>query len=119
MTEASLHRHRSENNSPLPQVCSKIVHAAGNQLKFSPDKAVANFFTPLSKKEPEKMSWRIVKDSLLVGRYATSAARPAAKGKTKIAAFDFVIGLPYDGILTDDNVGLDASLDRIWQSIQS
>jgi hypothetical protein len=122
MTEASLHRHRSGNNSPLPQVCSKIVHAAGSQLKFSPDKAVANFFTPLSKKEPEKMSWRIVKDSLLVGRYATSAARPAAKGKTKIAAFDFVrplTGLPYDDILTDENVGLDASLDRIWQSIQS
>jgi hypothetical protein len=98
------------------------VHAADYHLTFPPDKAVANFFTPLSKKEPEKMSWRIVKDSLLVGRYATSATRSAAKGKIKIAAFDFVrpwTALPYDDTLTDDNVGLNASYDRIWQSIQS
>jgi hypothetical protein len=59
------------------------------QQSTTTSKAVANFFTPLSKKEPEKMIWRIVKDSLLVGRYA--AAAPAAKmGKRKVAAFDFV-----------------------------
>jgi bifunctional polynucleotide phosphatase/kinase len=56
----------------------------------TPGKAVANFFTPLSKKEPEKMTWRIVKDSLLIGRYAASNVPSAAKGRTKIAAFDFV-----------------------------
>ncbi|EAT87754.1 hypothetical protein SNOG_05363 [Parastagonospora nodorum SN15] len=54
-------------------------------------KAVANFFTPLSKKEPEKMTWRIVQDSLLVGKYvaATAAARTTATGRTRVAAFDF------------------------------
>jgi hypothetical protein len=36
------------------------------------------------------MSWRVVKDSLLVGRYAATTAWLAANGKTKIAAFDFV-----------------------------
>jgi bifunctional polynucleotide phosphatase/kinase len=36
------------------------------------------------------MTWRIVKDSLLIGRYAASNVPPAAKGRTKIAAFDFV-----------------------------
>jgi hypothetical protein len=85
-------------------------------------KAVASFFTPLSKKEPEKMSWRIVKDSLLVGRYATSAGRPAAKDKTKIAAFDLVrlhTKALYECTLTDDNVGLNANHFRFWKGIQS
>lgn len=37
------------------------------------------------------MSWRIVKDSLLVGRYNVSATiQSAIKVKRKIAAFDFV-----------------------------
>jgi bifunctional polynucleotide phosphatase/kinase len=56
-------------------------------------KAVANFFTPASKKEPEKMSWRIVNNSLLIGRYIASTAAQSAtciKGKQEIAAFDFV-----------------------------
>ena len=53
-------------------------------------KAVAAFFTPLSKKEPEKMMWRVVHDSLLVGRYgAGRAIMSALSGKIKIAAFDF------------------------------
>jgi bifunctional polynucleotide phosphatase/kinase len=36
------------------------------------------------------MTWRIVKDSLLIGRYAASNVPPAVKGRAKIAAFDFV-----------------------------
>jgi hypothetical protein len=36
------------------------------------------------------MTWRIVKDSLLIGRYSALNARSAAKGRTKIAAFDLV-----------------------------
>ncbi|OAK95989.1 PNK3P-domain-containing protein [Phaeosphaeriaceae sp. SRC1lsM3a] len=59
------------------------------QQSTTTSKAVANFFTPLSKKEPDKMSWRIVKDSLLVGRYTASGARTAASQRTRIAAFDF------------------------------
>jgi bifunctional polynucleotide phosphatase/kinase len=35
------------------------------------------------------MIWRIVKDSLLVGRYGAATARLAADGKRRIAAFDF------------------------------
>jgi len=52
-------------------------------------KAIANFFTPASKKEPEKMSWRIVNDSLLIGRYRASTPISSLK-RQKIAAFDFV-----------------------------
>ena len=60
---------------------------------YCPDKAISNFFTPASKKEPEKMTWRIVNESLLVGRYGAHMATLPAKqalGKRKIAAFDFV-----------------------------
>jgi bifunctional polynucleotide phosphatase/kinase len=71
-------------SKPYANVCKGLV------LRQATGKAVANFFTPLSKKEPEKMSWRIVKDSLLIGRYAASAVRSAATGTIKIAAFDFV-----------------------------
>jgi bifunctional polynucleotide phosphatase/kinase len=51
---------------------------------------VSNFFKPPSQKDPEKMVWRMVKDSLLVGRFAAATSvRPAAEGKRRIAAFDF------------------------------
>ncbi|KAF2847999.1 PNK3P-domain-containing protein [Plenodomus tracheiphilus IPT5] len=60
------------------------------QQSTTTSKAIANFFTPLSKKEPEKMVWRVVKDSLLVGRYGTTTAtRAASLSKRRIAAFDF------------------------------
>jgi hypothetical protein len=36
------------------------------------------------------MSWRIVKNSLLVGRYAPTTGTKALHDKIKIAAFDFV-----------------------------
>jgi bifunctional polynucleotide phosphatase/kinase len=58
-----------------------------------PGKAVANFFTPASKKEPEKMMWRVVNDSLLIGRYQAATVTQTAKSgakRRKIAAFDFV-----------------------------
>ena len=60
------------------------------------EQTVASFFTPVSKKEPEQITWRILKDSLLVGKYdpnAVSSALPDTSTnlkRTKIAAFDFV-----------------------------
>jgi bifunctional polynucleotide phosphatase/kinase len=58
------------------------------------EKAVSNFFKPASQKEPDKITWRIVNDSLLVGKYNGSSAeskQEAVLGKHKIAAFDFVM----------------------------
>lgn len=55
--------------------------------------AVASFFTPVSKKKPEKISWRIVNKSLLAGKYTSG---PIVNGQTqtakrrKVAAFDLV-----------------------------
>jgi bifunctional polynucleotide phosphatase/kinase len=55
------------------------------------EKAVANFFKPASQKEPEKITWRIVGGTLLIGKYRPSegTSKPL-QGKRKIAALDFV-----------------------------
>jgi len=57
------------------------------------EKAVANFFAPLSKKEPEAISWRIVNSTLLVGKYCPHPVDKAAEPpltRRKVAAFDLV-----------------------------
>ncbi|EME84997.1 uncharacterized protein MYCFIDRAFT_41913 [Pseudocercospora fijiensis CIRAD86] len=50
-------------------------------------KAVANFFKPASQKEPEKVTFSTIGDSLFIGRYegATTFSRPKP---VKVAAFD-------------------------------
>ncbi|KAF2018169.1 PNK3P-domain-containing protein [Aaosphaeria arxii CBS 175.79] len=63
--------------------------AKRKQQSTTTSKAVANFFTPASKKEPEKMTWRIVNESLLIGRYNAAAQLIPKAGRRKIAAFDF------------------------------
>ena len=51
---------------------------------------MASFFTPISKKEPEQLTWRVVNDSLLIGRYGeATAVQSATKKPRRVAAFDF------------------------------
>ncbi|KAI1630107.1 polynucleotide kinase 3 phosphatase-domain-containing protein [Exophiala viscosa] len=53
------------------------------------NKAVASFFKPVSQKEPEKLTWRIVANSLIVGRYDAPNVPPETRTlRVKIAAFD-------------------------------
>ncbi|KAL2828693.1 polynucleotide kinase 3'-phosphatase [Aspergillus cavernicola] len=55
-------------------------------------KTVTNsFFTPASKKIPEPITWRIVNNSLVVGKYSADPNRDQkrATGRLKVAAFDF------------------------------
>ncbi|KAL6251359.1 DNA kinase/phosphatase Pnk1 [Rhinocladiella similis] len=53
------------------------------------NKAVASFFKPTSQKEPEKLIWRIVNNSLIVGRYDEPKVSPQTRIlPVKIAAFD-------------------------------
>jgi bifunctional polynucleotide phosphatase/kinase len=54
------------------------------------EQAVSSFFTPASQKKPEKITWRIVKNSLVVGRYAKETDRKEGSEKPKVAAFDLV-----------------------------
>lgn len=53
---------------------------------------MSSFFTPTSQKKPEPITWRIVSNSLVIGRYAPDGktAQPPAAGQRKIAAFDLV-----------------------------
>ena len=65
------------------------------------EKAVANFFKPASEKEKEveKISWRTVSGSLLIGKYNSNYAtgeRAEKSEKQRIAAFDFVRDLLLD-----------------------
>jgi hypothetical protein len=65
---------------------------------FYAGKAVANFFTPASQKEPETMTWRVLNNSLLVGRYkleiSSLGSETIPPKRRKIAAFDFVKSSP-------------------------
>ncbi|KAG5297472.1 polynucleotide kinase [Histoplasma ohiense] len=54
------------------------------------NKTVANFFTPVSQKKPEQVTWRTVNNSCIIGKYHQEQALEAAKSgkKRRIAAFD-------------------------------
>ena len=54
----------------------------------STNKAVANFFKPLSEKEPEKVKFSILHETLLVGRHENAVTLKRTR-PVKIAAFDF------------------------------
>lgn len=71
------------------------------------------------------MVWRIVKDTLLVGKYGPSSVTgKVAQQKRRIAAFDFVC--PYHSSSSesasnssDDQVlGFNTSYIRLWQGLQ-
>ena len=52
---------------------------------------MAGFFTPASKKEPEKITWLVVKGTLLVARSALQSEKETeARSPRLIAAFDLV-----------------------------
>lgn len=54
-----------------------------------PGAAVANFFKPASQKDPEKVTWKVIENTLLYGKY-DKADSFAADRPRKVAAFDFV-----------------------------
>lgn len=64
-----------------------------NWIETSIEKtAAASFFTPLSQKKPDPVTWRIVNNTLVVGKHSGEAGKPSSTGseKKKIAAFDLV-----------------------------
>ncbi|KAL8750405.1 MAG: hypothetical protein Q9184_006437 [Pyrenodesmia sp. 2 TL-2023] len=64
----------------------------GAPSECSLEKAVAGFFTPVSKKDPDQTTWRVINNTLLSGRYRPKASQvPSSnprKGR-KVATFDF------------------------------
>lgn len=128
---AGLKRVNTEDGSVSPPAVKR------RQQSTTTNKAVANFFTPASKKPPNPVTWRIpVNDTLIVGHYDASsnltkqAGKPKdredtkaalttpsettspnkKKKKTKIAAFDF------DGTLVTSASGLKFTKDPLdWR----
>ncbi len=96
-SSATLKRKLS-NEAPIspPQLKRKLQSGTTQN-------AVASFFTPTSKKPPERVTWaeRGVNDdspaTLLVGKYTPTNWRDGKKGeeatRRKVAAFDFVSGI--------------------------
>lgn len=80
--------------------CATTLYGRANTAL---ETAVASFFTPLSKKQPEKTIWQErasdndIRSTLLVGRYEPDnkserlVSSQVAQRKPKVAAFDFVI----------------------------
>lgn len=83
----SLKRVHTEERSVSPPPVKR------RQQSATTNKAVADFFKPSSQKPKptEKISWIIVKDSLLTGKYQAADATPAAAADQprKVAIFDF------------------------------
>jgi hypothetical protein len=89
---------------------------------ISAGKAVANFFTPASKKTTEPVQWSIVHGTLLKGHFKKEEGEGASK-RRKVAAFDFVCVTP-QGLKAyiSDVQGLyfdnDFLRERLWQRCQ-
>ena len=82
MAPSSLKRPSSTDGDVSPPPSKRKIAAT------TTNKAVANFFKPVSEKEPEKVTFQILHDTLLIARHekANSISRTTP---VKIAAFDF------------------------------
>ena len=82
MAPGSLKRPQSSDCNVSPPPAKRRVTATAT------NEAVANFFKPVSEREPEKVSFHILHDSVLVARHldAHTISRPKP---VKVAAFDF------------------------------
>lgn len=79
----------SETKNRLPHCADKELI----KITASTENAAANFFTPLSQKKPDPITWRIVNNTLIVGKYSSETAQqqtPSTAERRRIAAFDLV-----------------------------
>lgn len=82
MPPTSLKRVTSTDRDISPPPAKRRVTATTTST------AVSNFFKPASQKEPDKVTFQVLHETLLVSRYqdATTATQPKS---LKVAAFDF------------------------------
>ncbi|RPA97951.1 PNK3P-domain-containing protein [Choiromyces venosus 120613-1] len=86
MPVGSPKRRRSADGTAAPPTKRKVQSTTTQA-------AVVNFFKPASKKEPERTTWKVVDDTLLVGTYFNRAspnkAKPAVPDeKRRVSGFD-------------------------------
>lgn len=105
----SLRLRSSERWNP-PSLVSQ-VHCADSGLELHIDqillgvlsdaiieRAVSSFFTPASQKKPEQITWRVVNNSAIIGKYVAEAERKQTAEKPKVAAFDLVRVVRLDSV---------------------
>ncbi|RLL94541.1 hypothetical protein CFD26_104270 [Aspergillus turcosus] len=84
-------------------------------------RTVASFFTPTSQKKPEKITWRVVNNSVVIGKYTTDPGdQPARREKAKVAAFDLVSPAgftKFEDKLTTHDAGLHFGRDSLRQQL--
>ncbi|BCR83768.1 putative DNA 3'-phosphatase Tpp1 [Aspergillus chevalieri] len=74
--------------SPPPLKRTAATTATTTTKTTVTTKSAANFFTPLSQKKPDPLTWRTVNNTLIIGRYAGQKHKRSTAKKQKIAAFD-------------------------------
>ncbi|KAK2763909.1 hypothetical protein FQN54_009528 [Arachnomyces sp. PD_36] len=75
--------------SPSARISPPPVKRKAQSSSTTSQAAVSAFFTPASQKKPEKVTWRTVKNSLLVGKYSSDQTNNLGDGlKRRVAAFD-------------------------------
>ncbi|KAH0157865.1 PNK3P-domain-containing protein, partial [Aureobasidium melanogenum] len=80
----TLKRLATEDGSVSPPPLKRATPSASTTTSA----AVANFFKPASQKDPEKVTWKVIENTLLYGKY-DKADSFAADRPRKVAAFDF------------------------------
>ncbi|KAG9656623.1 PNK3P-domain-containing protein, partial [Aureobasidium melanogenum] len=80
----TLKRLATEDGSVSPPPLKRTTPSASTTTSA----AVANFFKPASQKDPEKLTWKVIENTLLYCKY-DKADSFAADRPRKIAAFDF------------------------------
>jgi bifunctional polynucleotide phosphatase/kinase len=82
MTPGTLKRSSTADRDISPPPAKRKVAAT------TTNKAVANFFKPASAKAPEKITFKTIQNSLLIGRCEGATLHPRPQ-PLKVAAFDF------------------------------
>jgi bifunctional polynucleotide phosphatase/kinase len=54
------------------------------------EKSAANFFTPVSQKKPDPITWRVIGTSVVIGKQTTGKTCPSTDKQRRIAGFDLV-----------------------------
>ncbi|KAJ5961007.1 Polynucleotide kinase 3 phosphatase [Penicillium vulpinum] len=82
MAEGAAKRHASPTQAISPPPLRRKVTSTATK------NSAANFFTPVSQKQPAPITWRVIGTSVIIGKQITGNAVPFTKKPRRIAGFD-------------------------------
>ncbi|KAI9780872.1 MAG: hypothetical protein M1839_006499 [Geoglossum umbratile] len=112
MTQSGLKRRTSTGDASISPPPLKR-----KQPSTTTQNDVASFFTPASKKEPEKTTWRVISDSLLIARHDAAEINKTStlKRRHRIAGFDLDSTIIKSA--SGNKFGKDASDWKWWNDV--